>query len=77
MSDFPDISMSIGEYYKMLVDGKRPTRQRTHKEEPVKAPIPQQKIVKPKKPIRKEEEEKKEQHVSIDSDDASPGPDKI
>jgi hypothetical protein len=33
MSDFPNLNMSIGEYYKLLMEGKRPTRQRTTKEE--------------------------------------------
>ncbi len=33
MSDFPELNMSIGEYYKLLMEGKRPTRQRTVKEE--------------------------------------------
>lgn len=33
MSDFPNLNMSIGEYYKMLMEGKRPTRQRTHKDD--------------------------------------------
>jgi hypothetical protein len=33
MTDFPNLNMSIGEYYKLLMEGKRPTRQRTTKEE--------------------------------------------
>jgi len=39
MTDFPNLNMSIGEYYKLLMEGKRPTRQRTVKEE-VKLPAP-------------------------------------
>jgi hypothetical protein len=33
MDEFPNLNMSIGEYYKLLMEGKRPTRQRTVKEE--------------------------------------------
>ena len=33
MTDFPNLNMSIGEYYKILMEGKRPTRQRTTKDE--------------------------------------------
>jgi len=32
-ADFPNLNMSIGEYYKILMEGKRPTRQRTVKED--------------------------------------------
>ena len=28
MTDFPNLNMSIGEYYKLLMEGKRPTRSR-------------------------------------------------
>jgi hypothetical protein len=33
MTDFPNLNMSIGEYYKILMEGKRPTRQRTTKDD--------------------------------------------
>lgn len=31
--EFPVLNMSIGEYYKMLMEGKRPTRRRVNNEE--------------------------------------------
>jgi len=37
-TEFPELNMSIGEYYKMLMEGKRPTRQRRTKEEEKKGP---------------------------------------
>lgn len=40
MDEFPNLNMSIGEYYKMLMEGKRPTRQRTVKEEVKKPSLP-------------------------------------
>jgi hypothetical protein len=33
LTDFPLLNMSIGEYYKLLMEGRRPTRQRTVKED--------------------------------------------
>jgi hypothetical protein len=39
-TEFPELNMSIGEYYKMLMEGKRPTRQRRTKEEEKKGPPP-------------------------------------
>lgn len=39
MTDFPNLNMSIGEYYKLLMEGKRPTRQRVTVKEEVKLPL--------------------------------------
>jgi hypothetical protein len=64
MTDFPNLNMSIGEYYKMLVDGKRPTRQRAH-ETPKVSSNPSRsgpQTLKLKKPEKKEETKESKPH---------------
>lgn len=55
MTDFPNLNMSIGEYYKLLMEGKRPMRNRN----PASGPEPNKQahsstslphVAKPKKP---------------------------